>query len=390
MPEAGDALVGHPHPFPGTTFRRSAARAGWERVIDLAPYHHGDDVQVAFHEHVLPQCDLFLAITGGFWFRGVPESPFAHWLPKMVHVDLAIDRGEFPPLERRFAAPGARRFVFIGRSSWTKNVEYVAAIAARAPELNLAWIGDGDPIPGVEAFGRHDLSSSEARRLLAGFDFMLTVGRADANPATILESMAWGLVPVCTPQSGYAGEAGIVNVPLDDVDGAVAVLRDLQAAPTARLEELRDANIAALDRHFNWERFSAQVIDAIESDASPSLLRARRCAACESARPSSGRRTRPSARRTFSRPFVERSRGDGDDDRAGGARAARRSRVRRARAGRVSRRGCPRVGRALPSVSRVRRRTPVAAAARRQDHPRRRRRNRDRGVRVRERGRRAR
>jgi glycosyltransferase involved in cell wall biosynthesis len=272
-PEEGDALVGHPHPFPGTTFRRSAARPGWERVIDLAPYHHGDEEQVAFHEHVLPRCDLFLAITGGFWFRRVGESAFAHWLPKMVHVDLALDRGEFPPLEREFAPPGARRFVFVGRSDWTKNVDYLAAIAAGAPELELGWIGDGPPIAGVSALGRRDLSTAESRQLLAGFDFMLTVGRADANPATILEAMAWGLVPVCTPQSGYSGEPGVVNVPLDDIAGAVAVLRGLQAAPAGRLEQLRAANHEALDRHFNWTRFTGQVVEAIESVASPTLGR---------------------------------------------------------------------------------------------------------------------
>jgi glycosyltransferase involved in cell wall biosynthesis len=270
-PEPGDVLLGHPHPAPWTVFRRSAARTGWHRVIDLAPYHHGDRVQVAFHDRVLPLCDLFLAITGDYWFGGIAQSPFAHWLPKMVHVDLAIDRTEFPPLDRRFAAPGERRFVFIGRSSWTKNIMYLEQIAAAAPDLEIGWIGDGPAIAGVSSFGRLDFAGADTRRLLERFDFMLTVGRADANPATILEAMAWGLVPVCTPQSGYSARSGIVNVPVDDVDGAVAVLRKLETVPTERLEEMREANFAALDDHFNWDRFTRQVLEAIESDLSPPL-----------------------------------------------------------------------------------------------------------------------
>jgi hypothetical protein len=100
---------------------------------------------------------------------------------------------------------------------------------------------------------------------------MITTGSADANPTTILEAMSWGLIPVCTPQSGYCGYAGIPNVPLDDVAGAVAVITRLQQAPEAELEAMRADNELLLDSHFTWTRFCSQVEAAIDDRHSPPL-----------------------------------------------------------------------------------------------------------------------
>jgi glycosyltransferase involved in cell wall biosynthesis len=270
-PGRDDVLVGHPHPVPGTVFRRSARLPGWKRVVALAPFTT-DPRFVGFHDAVIDRCDLFLAITGTYWYRRAPRSPVSHWCPKLVHVDLAVDRRDFPRVKTAFAAPGGRRFLYIGNTAAPKNVGYLSAIARNMPETGFGWIGRGTrAIDGVTALGYQDFRTEEARRLVAGFDFLLTVGSGDANPTTILEAMAWGLVPVCTRQSGYEDVPGIVNVPLGDVEGAAGILRGLQSAPGEELERLRATNDAALERHYTWDRFAAQVVDAIESPRSPAL-----------------------------------------------------------------------------------------------------------------------
>lgn len=272
-PRPGDVLVGHPHPAPLSTFRRSAAQPGWRRVLMLAPYHHGDAVQVAWAEPVLRRSDLWLAVTGDHWSRSITTSVYAHWAPRMVHVDLAVDRGDFPALDRSFNPPGQRRFLYIGHTGWPKNTAYLAELAARLGPGRVAWMGKGPgEIPGVTALGYQDFATDAARRLVARHDFVLSVSGADANPSTILEGMAWGLVPVCTPESGYDARPGIVNLPLGDVEGAARVLRRLDQAPTKELERARALNWEALDRHFNWDRFAAQVTEAIERDDRPALL----------------------------------------------------------------------------------------------------------------------
>jgi glycosyltransferase involved in cell wall biosynthesis len=235
----------------------------------MFPYHHGNNGAVAFADSFLDRCDQFLAITGNYWYDSTAASLYSHWLPKMVHLDLAVDRRDFPPVKTNFNPPGRRRFVFVGSGGWTKNPAYLSAIAKAMPESSIGWIGTNrqNAIPGVTALGYQDFTTACARRMISSFDFMITVSAADANPATILEAMAWGLIPISTPQSGYVGYPGIVNVPLDDVEVSVGILRALQAVPSLALEEMQELNWRALDEHFNWDRFAQQVIDSIESEA---------------------------------------------------------------------------------------------------------------------------
>jgi glycosyltransferase involved in cell wall biosynthesis len=188
----------------------------------------------------------------------------------MIHVDLAVDRREFPIVKRHFNRAGSRRFLYIGHDGWQKNTRYLEQLAARV-ESRISWIG-GDSsaaLAGVRSLGRQDFRNTSARRLVADHDFLLTVGEFDANPTTILEAMAWGLVPVCTPTSGYVGYPGIVNVPLNDPDRAVTVLDALQNASDTQLTSMQTTNWHALDEHFNWDRFARQVLEAVDSDRSP-------------------------------------------------------------------------------------------------------------------------
>ncbi len=269
-PQPGDILIGHPHPGPLTLFRRSACEPGWSRVLALSPYNE-DVRQVWFLDRVLPTCDLFLAITGRYWAARLPSSRFAHWQPKFRHLDLAVDQADFPSLKAIFNPAGKRCFVYVGQALPCKNIPYLTALARAMPDTRFDWVGVAHAPSPLQARGFLNFASPGARARMAEYDFMVTVGSADANPTTVLEAMAWGLIPVCTPQSGYVDQAGIVNVPLDDVDGAVRVLRDLQTCDAARLQVLQQRNRDALDVHFNWERFGREVQDAIQSDEAPAL-----------------------------------------------------------------------------------------------------------------------
>lgn len=271
-PSPGDVLLGHPHPSPHTIFRRSAKQPGWARVLLLSPFNHADLSQVAFVDECIRDCDRYLAITGNYWFSTIAKSPCAHWAPKMIHLDLAVDERDFPPVKQSFAPARQRSFVYIGHTGRLKNTSYLTAIAQRLPGVRFGWIGKGPrPIRGLEQLGPVDFSTDGGRRLVSEFDFMVTVGHSDANPTTILESMGWGLIPVCTPQSGYTGIESVPNVPLRDANAAAEILAALNSAPTERLHEFREANRGLLRTHFNWDRFAAQVIDAIVSDESPAV-----------------------------------------------------------------------------------------------------------------------
>jgi hypothetical protein len=269
-PGNNDVLVGHAWPTM-SLFRRSCRQLGWKRIILLQPYCHGDNQDV-FVEKFIDRCDLFLAITGKYWFDDIVNSNFKHWLPKMRHVDLAIDRKDFPTIKRKFNSPGKRKFVYIGSNKEYKNTNYLSELAMQLPEIEIAWIGNYNAIARVKPLARMDFASLQARNDLIQYDFMLTVGKADGNPTTILESMGWGLIPVCTPQSGYIGYPGIPNIPLGRAKDAAAILNELQFMDEKKLFEMQKWNWELLDTHFNWERFTANVIEAIESADSPHCL----------------------------------------------------------------------------------------------------------------------
>jgi hypothetical protein len=271
-PGAGDVLLGHAHPFPWTVFRRSSCSRDWARVIAMSPFAHGNTYQVSYLDRLMRRVDQYLAITGNFWFDTISRSPYSHWLPKMVHLDLAVDRTDFPRVKQSFHEPGDRRFLYIGNTAWCKNTRYLSQLARRLPRFEFAWMGGGQRIAGVRPLGFQNFSTESSRSLISKYDFLLTVGSSDANPTTVLEAMAWGLIPICTPQSGYYRYPGIVNLPLNDGFAASRILEDLQSVPEKRLREWQAVNDQALDSHFTWERFGCQVLAAVRSSARPQLL----------------------------------------------------------------------------------------------------------------------
>lgn len=268
-PAPGDILLGHPHPNPFTVFRRSMRHTGWARVVAMCPLAHGDLIWSAFLERVIPSVDAYLAITGSYWSRSLPDSAFAHWGPKVTQLDLAVDSRDFPKVVDGFNERGNRRFLYVGNTAIAKNTDYLGQIAALVPEIDISWMGRGRPIPHVNPLGWRDTSQRATLDLIKQFDFLITVGHADANPTTVLEAMSWGLVPVCTPQSGYDQEPGIVNVPVDSPKVAAAILRSLNTAESAYLETLSQFNLDRVRSYYTWERFMVKVRAELDSSVSP-------------------------------------------------------------------------------------------------------------------------
>ena len=191
----------------------------------------------------------------------------------MRHMDLAVNRTFFPFVKTQFNPPGQRKFLYIGHTAHNKNVGYLSQLQQQCESADISWAGRGrKKIPGVHVLGFMDFSQPEARAKVAEFDFMITVGAMDANPTTILESMAWGLIPTVTMQSGYENRAGIVNVPLNDVAGRGARLQaSCRPQTDAELLETQRLGQEAIDTHYRWDRFYADVRAAIDGTESPAI-----------------------------------------------------------------------------------------------------------------------
>jgi hypothetical protein len=239
----------------------------------MIAYAHGNPSYCAYLDREIRHCDLYLALTGPYWFSTMGQSLFKDWIAKTRCGDSAVNRADFPQLKASFGLPGQRKFVYIGSAGFHKNIGYLFEIAAANPNLGMSWMGGTgqERIPGLRSYGNVDLHTDNGRQLIAEHDFLLTVGNSDSNPTTIVEAMAWGLIPICTPQSGYYQVPGIINVPLKNVTEASRILRWANTLDEERLLEMQSINFKALDDRYNYDRLAAQVIDAIESNESPRI-----------------------------------------------------------------------------------------------------------------------
>jgi hypothetical protein len=270
-PNPGDMLIGHLCPLPFTVMKRSLKLPGWRRKIIIQPYNESMDY-AAFDDEYIDMCDISLAITGPYWFDRISKHHFfSRYMPKLRRIDLAIDLDYFPRIKTKFNPPGQRKFVYVGVDNKYKNLNYLEAIFSKLPTFEIHAIGK---IRSNRKFIHHgfvDFSTDSAKELIKEFDFLITVGSNDANPTTILEAIGWGLIPICTPTSGYLDIPGIVNVPVDSLNDTASILNHLQNCPDEELEEIRKTGQQTLVKDHFWDLFYQRVYEALFSDESPAI-----------------------------------------------------------------------------------------------------------------------
>lgn len=264
-PSAGDVLIGHLHPIPGTTMRRSIKERGWRRKILLNPFNF-DVAQVGFLEPWLGQVDALVAICGPEWSSRLDFSYFSHWSPKFVPVDLAIDTTFFP---FQATSPGtARRLLYVGHLRWYKNAKFLEALAEHLGDFELAWIGSGGGLRGWRALGYVPLSSPAGHEIAHEFGASVTVGSFDANPTTVLESMALGMLPFSTPTSGWSESQGTTHISTWSPELAAKRIREVYGRDSLWWAGKLAENRALAEQLFTWEHFSNTVVDVIENPPS--------------------------------------------------------------------------------------------------------------------------
>jgi glycosyltransferase involved in cell wall biosynthesis len=273
-----DIFVGHPF-FPhskggyGVTEMAAKERVRPKKFTLIVPLHcdtsiGGNHINKDFLldiEGMLPKVDLIFAIMGEYWWDKWDQSPFSHWKPKMIRLDMAVDAiGDFPRIKKRFNKPGCRGFLYIGNNEPRKGTDFLGDLMSHFPNCRKGWIGPGEDIPNVKRISNdRPLGPAFMATLADDYDFFISPSRVDPNPTTILQSMAWGFPVISTPQSGYYETSYRRHIYLDDMQKSVSVLQELQHADESKLAKMADEGRAVVLANYNWEKFTSTVLGGL-------------------------------------------------------------------------------------------------------------------------------
>lgn len=259
-----DVFLGHPN-YPEHTVTQWVFRHGNCRAKCLIhPLHTamvGDNMPF---DAMARWADAIFSIMGPYWYDTLESTPFAHWKPKITRLDMAVDGQHFPYLRTRFKEPGQRRLLYVGSSTPHKNLEFMARLISSMPDVQLDWYGGSSDhqlarLPNVRTYGWLDLSRPTAQRLVDECDIFVNTSISDANPTTLLEAAAWGIIPLCTKESGYYSDQRndhmFGGLYLEDLDKSIQSVRHWLTVDQETLLVRARANRALVESRYNWSVF---------------------------------------------------------------------------------------------------------------------------------------
>ena len=270
-----DVFLGHPY-FPhaegkyGITELALKDRIRPRKVALITPLHcdvkiKTNHINKEFLDDVnklLPASDILFGIMGQYWWDQWDYSPYSHWKSKMVRLDMAVDAQRYQRIKKLFNPKGKRGYLYIGNSSDPrKGVDFLSCLMNQFGDYPKGWIGSGPDIPNVPRISdSRQLTPEFMTEVGKQYDIFISPAKADPNPTTILESMAWGFPVVCTPQSGYYGTDYRKNIYLDDIAKSVNVLNELQYADERKLMLMSDKARETVVSDYNWDKFTSTVL----------------------------------------------------------------------------------------------------------------------------------
>jgi hypothetical protein len=254
IPKKGDILIGHPHPDPGHVFTNSVS-SSWRKVVAITPWG-GLPLTEAMIDQLFYAIDRLVLICGPYWAERVP----ARWRVKAITSDMAVDPIHYPLLKESYSPIGSRRLLYIGCTTRPKGTEYLEE-TIRLVGKGVTHIGNGS-VSGSTEMGYMDLTTYEARALVAEHDFLIHTGRNDANPTTVLEAMCWGLIPICTPQSGWLPPDSLELYP-HGAGIAASQIDSFMALPESDLIWRRDRNLERVRAKYTWDKFGERIMGVL-------------------------------------------------------------------------------------------------------------------------------
>ncbi len=259
--EKDDIIIGHPHPGENTMIKRLFSNQASGKFL-LWPFHSKLSNITHFVHDLAKQADKLFLISGPYWINTIEFTEYGYLKDKIVRIDNAVDTNVFPLLKTKFNNINERGLFVYGRSGMEKGttklfklllkIDCPVIIAGRYSVNDISIIKNR---PKTQIIGSINLNDRRiVNEILDTCDFFINMSLSDASPTTLFETMAFGLIPITTPQCGYHYPSFIL-LSHEDIEHNIISVNNALNMDEEQLKLLQKKNLDIVKQIHNWENF---------------------------------------------------------------------------------------------------------------------------------------
>lgn len=235
----------------------------------LIPYEGDPGVSGWYKEYFIKYPKMkFIAFGGDYWVNyRWDKSPMNGIIDPntILTVNNSIDPNIYKKVKHEFSIKGQRKFLYIGRTNYPKNIKQLELIAKHYPNFQGGYIGN-DPIEGWTKISKsRSLKPSFMKKVAKEYDFFISPSAADAQVTTVMENICWGFGLAATRESGYNYDS-IINIDPNDLEYNLKQIAFIQQMEEEEIKKLVEQNQKHLRENHSWELFGNRILNFLDKD----------------------------------------------------------------------------------------------------------------------------
>ncbi|WP_448561962.1 methyltransferase domain-containing protein [Trichothermofontia sp.] len=238
-------------------------------------------VKMPFWEQQLLAAKKIFALCGKIWIDRTATAPVNsiqyRVKDKLIHCNMGIATQNLPIVKQRFNEIGERQILHISNLAQFKGFDitceslegldtllHVATLSLQANVglLDITINGKKYVINFLGGVSNSDPAFNQW--VVDNCDFYIHTAWMDAQATTILENAARGLIPLVTPESGFASPHAIYLT--HDPDKNREIIRWALNLPESELLERSRLIREQIEREHNWENIYTTIWEGIVAD----------------------------------------------------------------------------------------------------------------------------